>query len=556
MEKTEIDNKLLLEQLKEIQKSCSTSTKKFHKCPHCDFQSYKLTTIHVHIDSKHPDHKKKSVFCDHCSKSFIFPASLTKHLENIKTMARERDKKGIVEKKSLPETAQNQIIKSKPPVITVEKNEQKDIKEQGSQPNANSKCKSEGTTRQERNQNIKYSYENSQFFCNECGDQSPDFNWFAKHVAEHKTEQMVIGKDPLKIVKVEDCITSNPWAGKDFSAFIKYCCPECEFNNDDLQLFSQHAFENYTNAIALFSKDVANEVRTDVKIEPLEDNYFLEISDAKENLDIDSTEKPIKKSKIKTKQESTIKEQVLCEICPVLDVKTSSLKSIKSHRTKNHKKGKQFCCPYCDTKDIFWLTLLRHVSLNHQEHYEKKFFCNICDKGFLFSSLYTKHKNIAHLEKEKIHICDICGNHYTEMYRLQKHIPSKDISEGATKLFCEKCGYSTVSKIILRKHMYQKHNMEKHKKCQFCEYTSPYNLKLHIHIDNNHPEKEEKNFLCEKCNRSFIYEASYTNHIKYKCKYSDYSKKQKEQKTKNDMKATKNKLFQGDLKVQCDNGAL
>ena len=122
MEKTEIDNKLLLEQLKEIQKSCSTSTKKLHKCPHCDFQSYKLTTIHVHIDSKHPDHKKKSVFCDHCSKSFIFPASLTKHLENIKTMARERDKKGIVEKKSLPETAQNQIIKSKPPVITVEKN--------------------------------------------------------------------------------------------------------------------------------------------------------------------------------------------------------------------------------------------------------------------------------------------------------------------------------------------------------------------------------------------------------------------------------------------------
>jgi len=66
-----------------------------HKCPHCDFQSYKLATMHVHIDSKHPDHDKKTVFCDHCSKSFIFAASLTKHLNNLKTMAMERAKKGI-----------------------------------------------------------------------------------------------------------------------------------------------------------------------------------------------------------------------------------------------------------------------------------------------------------------------------------------------------------------------------------------------------------------------------------------------------------------------------
>ena len=331
---------------------------------------------------------------------------------------------------------------------------------------------------------------------------------------------MGIGKDPLKIVKVEDCITSN--------------------------LFSQHAFENHTNAAALFSKDVGNELRTDLKIEPLEENYFLEISNAKENTDIDSTEKTIKKCKIKTKQESTIKEQVLGEICPILDVKTSSLKSINSHRTKNDKKGKQFCCPYCDKKDIHWITLLRHVSLNHQEHYEKKFFCNICDKGFLFSSLYTKHKNVAHAEKEKIHICYICGNHYKEMYRLQQHILSKHNSEGATKLFCEKCGYSTVSKMKLREHIYRRRNTENHKKCQFCEYTSPCNLKLHIHIDNNHPEKEVKNFLCEKCNRSFIYEASFTDDTKYKYKYSDYSEKGKEQKTKSNMKATKNKLFQCD----------
>ena len=75
--------------------------KNFHKCPHCEKQSHELAAIHVHIDSKHPDHDKKTVFCDHCSKSFIFAASLTKHLNNLKTMAMERAKKEIKNAKKL-----------------------------------------------------------------------------------------------------------------------------------------------------------------------------------------------------------------------------------------------------------------------------------------------------------------------------------------------------------------------------------------------------------------------------------------------------------------------
>ena len=54
--------------------------------------------VQVHIDSKHPNHEKKTFFCDHCSRSFIFAASLKKHHENIKTMERERAKKGIIAK--------------------------------------------------------------------------------------------------------------------------------------------------------------------------------------------------------------------------------------------------------------------------------------------------------------------------------------------------------------------------------------------------------------------------------------------------------------------------
>ena len=41
-----------------------------------------------------------------------------------------------------------------------------------------------------------------------------------KHVAENTREQMEIVADPLKI---EDGLIINPWAGKDISAFLKYC---------------------------------------------------------------------------------------------------------------------------------------------------------------------------------------------------------------------------------------------------------------------------------------------------------------------------------------------
>ena len=68
------------------------------KCPHCDYQSPKIERLHVHMDSKHPNHDKKTFSCDHCSRTFIFADSLKKHHDNIRTMQREKTKKGIVKK--------------------------------------------------------------------------------------------------------------------------------------------------------------------------------------------------------------------------------------------------------------------------------------------------------------------------------------------------------------------------------------------------------------------------------------------------------------------------
>jgi hypothetical protein len=193
--------------------------------------------------------------------------------------------------------ANKQVLKPKtPPVSSAEKKEQKTKKKQGNLPKAKTKVELDEIPGQESNQNINYAYGSSKFHCLECGDQFSDFNWFAKHVAEHKREQMEIDSDPLKNLKIEDGLISNPWAGNDISVFLKYCCPECEFNNGDSQVFTEHALENHINAAALFSEQIGDEYEPDVKIE-LEDEQLVDISNANEisDLDIDPIKKPRRK---------------------------------------------------------------------------------------------------------------------------------------------------------------------------------------------------------------------------------------------------------------------
>ena len=57
---------------------------KHKQCPYCDYHSHMINRIQVHIDSRHPEHDKKNFSCNHCSRRFIYEASLKVHLDNIK----------------------------------------------------------------------------------------------------------------------------------------------------------------------------------------------------------------------------------------------------------------------------------------------------------------------------------------------------------------------------------------------------------------------------------------------------------------------------------------
>ena len=59
-------------------------------------------------------------------------------------------------------------------------------------------------------------------------------------------------------LKVEDDFEYNPWSVEDASVFLKYCCPECDYQILDYEMFANHAEKNHTKSITLFGPSNRN----------------------------------------------------------------------------------------------------------------------------------------------------------------------------------------------------------------------------------------------------------------------------------------------------------
>ena len=62
--------------------------------------------------------------------------------------------------------------------------------------------------------------------------------------------------------------------------------------------------------------------------------------------------------------------------------------------TEKHEKNGQKICPYCDYKIKEIQSLKYHIDTKHSVHAEKKFFCDICKKGFMFKSIFSSHQGV------------------------------------------------------------------------------------------------------------------------------------------------------------------
>ena len=69
---------------------------------------------------------------------------------------------------------------------------------------------------------------------------------------EDKVEPIITDKDVETIIKKE-YFDTNPWLVDNIAVLLKYCCPECDYNDSDLKVFSNHALENHERSSTLIN---------------------------------------------------------------------------------------------------------------------------------------------------------------------------------------------------------------------------------------------------------------------------------------------------------------
>ena len=91
-----------------------------------------------------------------------------------------------------------------------------------------------------------------------------------------------IPKDSIKWDISAENPSENPWNVSNASEFLKYCCPECEYSNQNLHDFSDHALENHVLSNTLFNDRTNNHDKSeipsdskvdDIKVEPSIEMY-------------------------------------------------------------------------------------------------------------------------------------------------------------------------------------------------------------------------------------------------------------------------------------------
>ncbi|XP_066156227.1 zinc finger protein 420-like [Euwallacea fornicatus] len=239
--------------------------------------------------------------------------------------------------------------------------------------------------------------------------------------------------------------------------------------------------------------------------------------------------------------------------CHVCGKDFSRTNHLKRHMT-SHSEDKPYSCDICTKSFVRKDHLLQHQKL-HDQHEELP--CEICGKPFTRADHLAKHKAAKHGIGEKVTImgekkfyCDICQKGFTtEKYRdvhMKAHNGEKKFqcrvcekaflskshltehmkfhNEHSKKFLCSECGQRFIRNDYLVIHM-RRHRGEKPFKCRFCGKGFPRTTDLTVH-ERYHTG--EKTHLCTVCGRGFgraynltVHMRTHTGEKPYQCTYCD-----------------------------------
>ena len=282
--------------------------------------------------------------------------------------------------------------------------------------------------------------------------------------------------DPLKM----ESYKNNPWLAEDVSFFLRYCCPECNYTDPELLEFTNHALGNHKNSAAMFTEVETQNIKIEHDYSKTDLNSALPGSD---NFDPGLVKIENKEKSLRFQTENTLSIEDRDDSKAVIPFKILTDK-------ETGKITKLYSCPHCEFASRYLDSLQRHIDSKHPEHDVKNFFCDTCDKSFIYKCSLVAHTRFHRLNTE---------------------------AENRPKLVCDQCDYSTKLESSLKQHIRNIHNADRSNvhSCTHCEFESRYLDSLQRHIDSKHPEHDNKKFFCDTCDKSFIYKNSLVAHARF-----------------------------------------
>jgi hypothetical protein len=199
-----------------------------------------------------------------------------------------------------------------------------------------------------------------------------------------------------------------------------------------------------------------------------------------------------------------------CEICG----KSYKHKiELNRHTRKVHLGDLPHKCSLCDKAFLTKHELKKH-DMGHKNI--RPYHCDKCNKSYITSFELNLHVRTVHekklrhpKQKEKRFRCELCQRGFTTRLILSEHMKTHT---GEKPFVCEVCGQTFKHKSSVTKHMLM-HTGEMPYSCKFCGQKFRANSNMHYHIRKHH-EAVNSQFFCQVCGKGFGNEVGLQTHLK------------------------------------------
>ena len=280
-----------------------------------------------------------------------------------------------------------------------------------------------------------------------------------------------VDENCAKEPKVEYDFENNPWSVEDAAAFLKYCCPECDYQILNFEMFACHALQNHAKSKVLFEVEKYDEkVRN---YEENETNFEYKVTNYE--------------AKVKTFE------------CSQCDSSFSSSKDINRHIATVHEGKKPFKCNMCEYEAAQKTNLKKHIESVHEGI--KPFKCNMCEYEVGQKCNLKKHIKSVH---------EGMNADFLQQLGVNRHVASAH--DGKKTFKCSQCEATFTRKPDMNRHIASVHEGKKPFKCTICYRNFTRMEKLNNHISKVH-EEGKKTFECSMCNAMFSKLPNLTQHF-------------------------------------------